>query len=132
MLGAAKELRRREKREGEKRRLFFSPSRFYLLRSSTSRSSFAAPSATSPSLFPTQFLFQDFSYSSQFPTQLLFQTIYFLSLPIIPGLPVASLAFHFQPPSLIFSCTNVLSYKTSIEAGFDFADKKTALMLEIL
>ena len=42
-------------------------------RNARSRSSFAAPSATSPSQFPTQFLFQ---------------TIYFLSLLIIPRLLV--------------------------------------------
>ena len=36
--------------------VFFSPSRFSLLRSFTSRSSFAAPSATSPSQFPTQLI----------------------------------------------------------------------------
>ena len=32
--------------------------------------------------------FQGFANPSQFPTELLFSTIYVLSLPIIPGLPV--------------------------------------------
>ena len=49
--------------------------------------SFAAQGATSPS----QHLFQGFANPSQFPTELLFSTIYVLSLPIIPGLPVDDL-----------------------------------------
>ena len=43
-----------------------------------------AQRATSPS----QHSFQGFANPSQFPTELLFSTIYVLSLPIIPGLPV--------------------------------------------
>ena len=50
-----------------------------------SRSSFAAPSVTSPSQFPTQLLLQDFAYPLQFPTQLLFQTIYFLVCQLFQG-----------------------------------------------
>ena len=50
--------------------------------------SLAAQCATSPSQLPTQHFLQGFANPSQFPTELLFQTIYVLSLPIIPGLPV--------------------------------------------
>ena len=64
---------------------------FSLLRSSVFHSSFAAQRATSPS----QHSFQGLANPLQFPTELLFSTIYVLSLPIIPGLPVViHLLFH--------------------------------------
>ena len=90
-----------------------------------SRSSFAAPSATSPSQFPTQLLLQDFAYPSQFPTQLLFQTIYFLVLPIIPGLPVLmrdKFSFSTVNLSLLTGQTSKAYITLALVQFIDFLD----------